>query len=72
MDTEMLKTFVLIAALASPASGDVETYVLDHGLSGADCVAAMVERDALAVVEVEPNRLWVSRLDVVLSCEFDA
>lgn len=61
----MLKTFVFLATVWS---GNVPTvYVLDHGLSGEDCIAAM-ESGAVAVVD---NGKRIDLSGAVLSCEFD-
>jgi hypothetical protein len=67
----MLKTFVLIATLASPSPEGFDAYVLDHDMSGADCIAALLEADASPAIELVPGQLWTLAGDVALSCEID-
>ena len=79
----MLKVFAFLATLYT-ADGPV-VFVLDHGLSGSDCIARMVAgvtpMDALAVIDERilpageghvPASPYAPDLSgAVLSCEFD-
>lgn len=64
----MLKTFVLLATIwhaPSESPRMLDVYVLDYGLTGADCVAAMEEGIADLTID------GVDLSQAVLSCEFD-
>lgn len=66
----MLKTFVLIASFWNPAAGQADAFVLDYNMSGADCVAVLVDVYQAEAIEISPG-FTVRPADVVLSCEID-
>lgn len=59
----MLKTFVLIAYLASG-----HAFTIDHDLTGADCIAFLLAMSEADAIEIEPGNV-VPVESVTLACE---
>lgn len=63
----MFKTFVLLATIwhcSNESTPSFNVYVLDYGLSGEDCISAMIEG-------INSEILGIDFSEAVFSCEFD-
>lgn len=65
----MLKTFALVAYLTAPGYAP-ESFVLDYGMSGADCIAVIEAFDVTDSIEAMPGfDMPVS--DFTFACEVE-
>ncbi len=65
----MLKTFVIVAYLTAPGYAP-ESFVLDSGLSGSDCIAAIEAFDVTDSIEVMPGHIMPAS-DFTFACEVE-
>lgn len=66
----MIKTFMLVAYVWSAPLGGYDTFILDQGLSGSDCISAIMKVDNEPISKLAPN-VFVKRETVRLACELE-